>query len=224
MEIDYTEQKINFESNYFDIIVQKLNEFFQDKISPSVSRLKDEGANPFEVLISTIISARTKDEVTYQASKNLFQKASSPEKIANLSEDLIASLIYPAGFYKTKAKYIKQTCKIILEKYNGKVPEKIEELLKLPGVGRKTANLVMAVGFNKEGICVDTHVHRISNRLGVVKSKNPFETEMQLRKILPKKYWEAYNRLLVLLGQNFCYAKKPKCDICPITKNCHKLI
>jgi len=225
-EIDFTEHKIDKLTNelFFKTIIDKLEKYFNTEFNPSVSRLKEEGANPFEVLISTIISARTKDEVTYPASVKLFKKANSPEKLAGLTEKQVADLIYPAGFYKNKAKHIIQTSKIIVEKYGGKVPDRLEDLLNLPGVGRKTANLVLAVGFNKDGLCVDTHVNRISNRLGIIKTKNPFETEMQLRVILPKKFWETYNRLFVLLGQKVCKARKPNCDICPISDNCKKII
>jgi len=219
LEIDFTEHKINF-----DDIIEKLEKYLAKEGNPSVSQLKEEGSNPFEVLISTIISARTKDDVTYSASKKLFKIANTPEKIIKLGEKEISKLIYPAGFYKTKAKHIVETCKILVEKFDGNVPRKIEQLLTLSGVGRKTANLVLAVGFNEDGLCVDTHVHRISNRLGIIKTRNPYESEMELRKILPKKYWEIYNRYLVILGQKICKARKPRCLICPISENCKKII
>jgi len=224
LEIDYTENKIiKNNETFFDQLIEKLANFFKEDDIPSVSKIKEEGSNPFEILISTIISARTKDEVTYSASKRLFSIANTPLKISKLSEDQIANIIYPAGFYKVKAKNIKKTSEILVQKYNSQVPSNMEELLTLPGVGRKTANLVLAVGFQKDGLCVDTHVHRISNRLGIVSTKTPLETEMALREILPKKYWEIYNKLLVILGQKICHAKKTCCENCPINKLCKKI-
>lgn len=225
LETDFTEHKSNKidYNRLFSEIIQKLSSYFQNENLPSVSKIKEEGASVFEILISTIISARTKDEVTYKVSRRLFSVANNPEKLSLLNEDQIASLIYPAGFYKVKAKNIKRTSQILYENYNSKVPEKMEELLKLPGVGRKTANLLLAVGFNKEGLCVDTHVHRISNRLGVVKTSSTYETEMALRLILPKSYWEMYNRLLVTFGQNICTPISPFCSKCVITRYCKRI-
>ena len=159
---------------------------------------------PFETLISTILSLRTKDAVTMAASLRLFEKAKTPQEILKLKPQEIEKLIYPAGFYKTKAKSILKTCAILMEKYDGKVPRSMEELLALPGVGRKTANLVLTVGFNDYGICVDTHVHRISNRWEFIKTKTPDESEMALRQKLPKKHWKTYNDILVTFGQNLC--------------------
>jgi len=225
LETDFTEHKSNKidYNRLFSEIIQKLSSYFQNENLPSVSKIKEEGASVFEILISTIISARTKDEVTYKVSRRLFSVANNPEKLSLLNEDQIASLIYPAGFYKVKAKNIKRTSQILYENYNSKVPEKMEELLKLPGVGRKTANLLLAVGFNKKGLCVDTHVHRISNRLGVVKTSSTYETEMALRLILPKSYWEMYNRLLVTFGQNICTPISPFCSKCVITRYCKRI-
>lgn len=224
-ETDFTElknRKINYNS-FFNEIIKILKVYFNDNESPSVSKIKEEGANPFEILISTIISARTKDEVTYKSSKRLFSVANSPEKMAKLSEKEIAEIIYPCGFYNIKAKNIKKTCEILINKFDSKVPDDFEQLLNLPGVGRKTANLVIAVGFQKDGLCVDTHVHRISNRLGIIKTKSPYESEFALRKILPIEYWEVYNKLLVLLGQKICKAQKPICNYCPLDKCCKKV-
>lgn len=225
LETDFTEHKSNKidYNRLFSEIIQKLSSYFQNENLPSVSKIKEEGASVFEILISTIISPRTKDEVTYKVSRRLFSVANNPEKLSLLNEDQIASLIYPAGFYKVKAKNIKRTSQILYENYNSKVPEKMEELLKLPGVGRKTANLLLAVGFNKKGLCVDTHVHRISNRLGVVKTSSTYETEMALRLILPKSYWEMYNRLLVTFGQNICTPISPFCSKCVITRYCKRI-
>lgn len=221
--IDSTEHKNNY-NDFFDNLIYNLNTFFEKDKLPSVSKIKKEGADHFKILISTIISARTKDEITYKATEKLFSKAKNAKEILKLSENEIAKLIYPAGFYKVKAKNIKKTSEIIVKEYNNNVPNNLDDLLKLPGVGRKTANLVLAVGFKKEGLCVDTHVHRISNRLGIIKTKNPTESEMALRKILPKKYWEKYNELLVLLGQNVCHSRKPLCQKCPVSNLCKKII
>lgn len=190
---------------------------------PIVTQVAERTKNPFRVLISTLLSLRTKDQVTALASKKLFKRADTPEKIIKLTEKEIEKLIYPVGFYKTKAKRIKEVCKILIEKYNGNVPDDLDELLKLPGVGRKTANLVITLGYGKPGICVDTHVHRISNRLGYVRTKTPEETEMELRKKLPEKWWIKYNDLLVTWGQNICTPVSPKCSICPVSHLCEKV-
>ena len=143
--------------------------------------------------------------------------------MAKLPSKKIENTIYPAGFYITKAKRIKNVCKVLIENYNGKVPDDIDELLKLHGVGRKTANLVVSLGYGKLGICVDTHVHRISNRLGLVKTKNPHQTEFALRKILPEKYWIEYNDLLVTYGQNLCKPISPFCSKCNIRRYCNRI-
>lgn len=216
-------QRDDSNSLIFDTIIPILEKYLKGTTLPAISLLDTEGFSEFELLISTILSARTKDDVTYKAARKLFEKANTPVKIMRLSEQQIIELIYPVGFYKTKAKNIKKTSAIIHEKYNDRVPDELEELLKLPGVGRKTANLVIAVAFKKDGLCVDTHVHRISNRLGIIKTRNPEETEMKLREILPKKYWEIYNRLLVSFGQNICKPISPFCNICPISSYCKKI-
>lgn len=184
-----------------------------------VARRRD----PYQVLISTLLSLRTKDEVTLAASKKLLSLAKTPREMTRLSEKKIARVIYPVGFYKTKAKRILEISKTLIEKYGGKVPSRLEELLELKGVGRKTANLVRTLGFRKLGICVDTHVHRISNRLGLVKTKTPEKTEFALRKILPKKYWIPYNDLLVSFGQTLCRPISPWCSRCPVERYCQKV-
>ena len=204
-------------------IVETLKKELKKFGDPVVTKVAKEKRSPYRVLISTLLSLRTKDETTLKASERLFKAADTPEKMIKLSEEEIEKLIYPVGFYHRKAKQIIQISKILLDKYNGKVPDKLEELLSLPGVGRKTANLVLNEGFGKLGICVDTHVHRISNRLGLVKTKNPTETEFALMKILPKKYWIIFNTLLVTLGQNICTPVSPKCSVCPINKYCKKV-
>ena len=178
---------------------------------------------PYEILISCVISLRTKDEVTYESSKRLFKKANTPFAMVKLSEEDISKIIYPAGFYKRKAKQIKKISTILIENYNGEVPSDIDKLLELPGVGRKTANLVLGLGFKIPAICVDTHVHRISNRIGLVNTKKPEETEKELEKILPEKYWIDINHLLVLHGKKICTPRVAKCDICVIEKFCKKV-
>jgi len=175
---------------------------------------------PWAVLVSTIISLRTKDEVTLAASERLLEKAKNPDELDKMKEEKIAKLIYPAGFYRNKAASLKKIARILIEQHNGKVPSSMEELLALPGVGRKTANLVLTEAFDLYGICVDIHVHRISNRCGWLNTNNPEETEMTLREILPKKYWKRINYLLVLYGQKLCRPVSPFCSRCVIEKNC----
>lgn len=179
--------------------------------------------NPFKILISTMLSLRTKDNVTHTATEKLFNEADTPKKILKLKVGEIEKLIYPVGFYKTKAKNIKDACNLINTKYNNKVPDSIEELLKIKGVGRKTANLVITLGYDKAGICVDTHVHRITNRIGYVNTKNPTKTEFALRKKLPKEYWRELNDLLVVYGQNLCRPISPFCSKCKISIYCKKI-
>jgi len=178
--------------------------------------------SPWAVLVSTIISLRTKDEVTLVASEKLLKKADSPKKLNSLSNSVIEKLIYPAGFYRNKTASLKSIANILLEKYNGNVPSTMEELLALPGVGRKTANLVLGEAFDIDAICVDIHVHRISNRCGWLKSRNPEETEMILREILPEKYWRRINYLLVLYGQKICRPISPFCSLCVISDFCKR--
>ena len=179
--------------------------------------------SPFMVLISCILSLRTKDKVTAEASNRLFKLADNPQKMLGLSIKNIEKAIYPVGFYKTKAKRIKEICRVLLDDYEGVVPNEIDELLKLNGVGRKTANLTVTLGYGKLGICVDTHVHRISNRLGLVKTKTPEQTEFALRKKLPQKHWLIYNDLLVTYGQNLCVPISPWCSKCRIFKYCKRV-
>ena len=168
---------------------------------------------PFYVLVSGILSTRTKDEVTEEVCKKLFRKVKNPADLSKIPEKELENLIYPVGFYKTKAKTLKKLAKVLIENCGGKIPEKMEELLELPGVGRKVANLVLTLGFGKEGIAVDTHVHRIANRWDYVDTETPEQTEKQLKKKLPKKYWRKINRNLVLFGREICWVK-PRCGIC----------
>lgn len=203
-------------------IIPVLREHVRDMTVPIVTEIS-QTQNPFEVLVSTILSLRTKDEVTRAASKRLFQRARTPIGLLELPVGEIADLIFPVGFYKTKAETLKRISQELINRYDGTVPDDIDELLKLKGVGRKTANLVVALGYGKPGLCVDTHVHRISNRLGYVSTRNPEETEMALRKKLPGQYWMEYNDLLVTWGQNVCKPVSPFCSQCPITSYCNRV-
>lgn len=176
--------------------------------------------NPYLVLIACILSLRTNDKTTYPATLRMLELAKTPQEMAKVSEEDLANAIYPVGFYKNKAKQIIELSKTIVEKLNGKVPDTIENLTKFNGVGRKTANLVLAKGFGIPAICVDVHVHRIFNRIGYVNTKTPDETEFALREKLPQKYWLDINTLMVTHGQNVCKPTKPKCDECPIREYC----
>ncbi len=189
---------------------------------PVVTEISRNG-NPFWILISTVLSLRTKDQTTRDATYRLMEHAGTPKELAGLGFQTIEKLIYPVGFYHTKARNIVKICDILHDSYNDVVPDDIDTLLKLPGVGRKTANLVITVGYGKLGICVDVHVHQISNRLGIVSTNNPLQTEMVLRKCLPKKYWIEYNDLLVAFGQNICRSVSPFCSLCPIEATCPKI-
>ncbi len=204
-------------------ILNRIKKEYKKWNPPVVSFMAESGSDPFKILVATVLSLRTKDEVTAKAANRLFQVADTPEKLLKLKEEEIASLIYPVGFYRRKAKQLKEIARILVENYKGKVPDSLEELLKLPGVGRKTANLVITEAYGKDGICVDTHVHRITNRLGYVKTKTPEETEMALREKLPKELWKEINKLLVALGQTICHPTSPKCSQCPVNELCPKI-
>lgn len=191
--------------------------------APIITFIANRGATPFEILVSTLLSLRTKDEVTSEAAARLFKEARTPEQMLALGEKPVAKLIYPVGFYPTKAKRLMAISRIILDQYKGQVPDTIELLLELPGVGRKTANLVLVEGFKKDAICVDTHVHRISNRIGYVQTKTPDQTEFALRDKLPRKHWIGYNELLVAFGQVICRPVSPFCSKCPVAAMCPRL-
>lgn len=178
------------------------------------------GPDPFRILIGCVISLRTKDEVSYPATDRLFRRASTPEKMRRLGEATIAKLIYPAGFYRRKAEQIRAICRELEARHGGAVPDTIEALLELPGVGRKTANLVVTLGFDKPGICVDVHVHRISNRLKWVRTRHPHETEDALRSVLPRRHWIPINEILVRHGQQICKPVSPLCSTCPVRADC----
>ncbi len=190
--------------------------------APIVGTFADADNASFKILISTVLSLRTKDKTTEEASHRLFRLAKTPDEMMDLSIPQIEKAIYPVGFYHTKARNILSICETLIQKFNGQVPDDLDTLLTLKGVGRKTANLVVTVGYRKLGICVDTHVHRISNRWGLVKTKTPNETEMVLRRILPKRYWINFNDILVAYGQNLCVPVSPFCSCCKISVFCPK--
>lgn len=209
----------------FDIdrFVGTLKKQYRDWDAPVITLIASHGGSPFEVLVATILSLRTKDEVTAVAAKRILSKAITPANLLVLDEKTIEKLIYPVGFYPTKAKQLRRISRILIDKYGGRVPNTIEALLELPGVGRKTANLVLVEGFGQEAICVDTHVHRISNRIGYVKTKTPEQTEFALRKKLPRKHWVIYNELLVAFGQVLCRPISPWCSRCPVDRMCPQI-
>ena len=178
---------------------------------------------PYKALVSCLLSLRTRDEITFPVAEKLFQAADNPCKMINLSYEELCEKIKSINYYKTKAENIQTISRILLEKYNGEVPSTMEELLAFRGVGRKTANIVLSVGFQKPAIAVDTHVHRISNRLGLVSTKTPEETEFALREILPKKYWRKWNQIMVLHGKNTCKPITPLCKTCPIIDYCNQV-
>ena len=190
---------------------------------PLIDKMGVGGTTPFRVLIATILSLRTKDTLTAVVAPRLFAAADTPDAMIALGEEQIARLIYPVGFYNTKARSIVEVCRQLNERYGGRVPADLDELLTLPGVGRKTANLVLTAGYHLPGICVDTHVHRICNRWGYVVTKTPEQTEMALREKLPRQYWIPINGWLVTLGQNICHPTSPKCSVCPVAAWCARV-
>lgn len=203
----------------------KINEIIQllkkeDSPRSEFVKYMEDVHDPFLVLISCILSLRTKDETTYPATLRMLKLGRTPKDFASMDEEILSQAIYPVGFYRNKARQIIELSKELVEKYDSKVPSDIDELVKFNGVGRKTANLTLAKGFQIPAICVDVHVHRISNRLGYVSTKTPDETEMELRKKLPKKYWLDINTILVTHGQNICKPQRPLCERCCISKYC----
>jgi endonuclease-3 len=179
--------------------------------------------DPYQILIATILSLRTKDTLTAQVAPRLFALADNPHAMVTHSAKKIEETIYPVGFYRNKAQSILQISHTLIEQYGGRVPDDLDALLQLPGVGRKTANLVVTVGYGKPGICVDIHVHRISNRWGYISTKNPEKTEFALREKLPQEYWIEYNSLLVSMGQNLCTPTSPWCSKCPVSRFCDRV-
>jgi len=205
------------------LIISRIKHAMRNLPDPSVTLVGKKFKSPFLVLISCLLSLRTRDTLTLPICERLFPKVSTIDGFLKLTPQQIEKLIYPVGFYKTKARAILSICKDLKERYNNTVPSEIDELLTLQGVGRKTANLVLTEGFGKLGMCVDTHVHRISNRFGYIKTKNAEETEFALRKKLPKEYWIEYNALLVTWGQNICAPISPWCSKCPVNTICERV-
>jgi endonuclease III len=189
----------------------------------AVAEVAAEQQDPFRVLVACLLSLRTQDATTREASERLFRVADTPETMLRLPAARIARLIFPVGFYRTKARVIRSICQDLLDRFGGHVPDDLDMLLTLKGVGRKTANLVVTVGFRKPGICVDIHVHRISNRLGFVRTNAPDQTELALRAKLPRPYWIGYNDLLVAFGQNVCRPLSPHCSRCPVASWCRRV-
>ena len=201
-------------------VYEILEENLKDYTIPLAEQIQIKTKKPFFVLIGTILSARTKDETTAKVCNKLFKKIKNFKDLEKIEIKKLEKLLYPVGFYKQKAEYLKKLPEVVYNNFNGNIPSEIEELIKLPGVGRKTANLVRSVAFNLPGICVDTHVHRIFNRIGFIKTENPLETEMVLRKKIPEDLWNKTNYLFVMFGQNICKPISPSCRNCPINKFC----
>jgi endonuclease-3 len=209
--------------NQINIVIKILKKELAVGTMPIVSHLAEDQRDPFVILISTLLSLRTKDEVTAVATDRLFELASTPEEMLKVPLNKIAKTIYPVGFYRVKAHNIHNACKELIKRFSSKVPDDIDTLLSIKGVGRKTANLVVSLAYGKDAICVDTHVHRISNRLGYVKTKTPNETEFALRKKLPRRYWIIYNTIMVAFGRKTCKPVSPLCSMCPIKKYCDRI-
>lgn len=215
---------MNKENNFpIDKIIKILKTEKKNWKVPVVTLIALQNKDPFKVLLSVIISLRTKDEVTIEASKRLFKLLKKPNSIYYIKVEDIEKAIYPCGFYKKKAIQIYKICKRLVEEFNSKIPKNIETLLTFNGIGRKSANLILSEGYQIPAICVDVHVHRISNRLGYINTKNPQETEFKLREILPKKYWIIYNTIFVAFGQSICKPISPFCSICPVFKYCKRI-
>ena len=210
---------------YFDRIFSEFRQVLASlgKVLPAVSLVAVQKQDPFSVLISTVISLRTKDDVTLNASRRLLAEAPDPRAMLQLSEDRIADLIFPAGFYRRKAMQIRQISEILVSEYDGKVPSDAGLLMQLPGVGIKTANLTLNLGFGIDAICVDCHVHQISNRLGWISTRTPEESEKALQPIMPRRFWIPLNELLVSYGQEVCTSVSPKCSMCPENRSCPKV-
>lgn len=204
-------------------MLRRIRRHLEGSQLPIVTLIAETERDPFKVLVSTILSARTKDEATAGATRRLFDAASTPEEIADLPAAKIERLIFPVGFYRTKAKNLRLAMGVLLDRFGGEVPRTVEELIELPGVGRKTANLVVTEGFRRPGICVDTHVHRITNLWGYVDTRSPLETEMVLRAKLPRSQWIGLNKTLVSFGQKLCVPVSPWCSRCPVEEWCLKL-
>jgi len=206
----------------FPQLVEQLQSCYRNDV-PALTRIAAERNSPFLVLIGCLLSLRTKDETTDKAMERLMLKAQTPEELIVIPTGELEEIIYPVGFYRNKARLIKEVALTIMDKYGNRVPDSIDELLTIKGIGRKTANIVVTEGFGKAGIAVDTHVHRISNRLGAVSTKTPDDTESALRKVLPRKYWRLYNPLLVTHGRRTCAPLSPFCSRCPVVGLCARV-
>jgi endonuclease III len=211
------------EENKINDVVKILRKELAIGQMPIVSHLAKDQHDPFVVLISTLLSLRTKDEVTAVATERLLALAKTPAEMLKIPLTKIAKTIYPVGFYHVKARTIHSVCRDLIKRFNSKVPDDLDELLSIKGVGRKTANLVVSLAYGKEGICVDTHVHRISNRLGYVQTKTPEETEFALRAKLPRKHWIIYNTIMVAFGRKTCKPISPLCSLCPVYQYCDRV-
>lgn len=209
---------------YIHKIIAILQKSTKDMVPPASTSINQEfGQNPFLILVSCILSLRTRDAVSLAASKRLFAHAKTPEQLAKMSPTVVEKIIYPVGFYRQKAQRLVNISAEIITTFHGTVPHTLEELMSFKGVGLKTATLVLAEGFNIPALCVDTHVHKISNRLGLVATKTPEQTEAELKKIIPQKYWIEINRLFVMWGQNVCVPVSPFCSKCPLASMCPKV-
>jgi endonuclease-3 len=206
----------------FKEVIERLKEFYASDV-PVVTRIANERHDPFLVLIGCLLSLRTKDETTEKAMERLMERARTPRELLSIPTGEVEKIIYPVGFYKVKSRLIKEISRTVIEKYHNVMPDTLDELLTIKGVGRKTANIVITEGFGLPGIAVDTHVHRISNRLGAVSTKTPDRTEMELREILPQEYWRVYNPLLVTHGRRTCAPLSPWCGRCPVRDLCARV-
>ena len=215
----------NLSDNYFDSVFSAISSSLSEIGAPipAVSKIAMEDNSPYRILASTIISLRTRDSATWEASNNLFKIAPTIEKLYSVDESLVSEAIKKCGFYLRKANQLKKIAEIVIEKWNGEIPADEAKLLSLPGVGIKTASLVLNLSFFMDAICVDCHVHQISNRLGWVETDKPEDTEKELKKFLPRKYWIIINELFVMWGQNVCTPISPKCSICPLSSSCPKI-
>jgi endonuclease III len=215
--------RMKMEDSQINNVIKILKNELTVGTMPIVSHLAENQRDPFVILISTLLSLRTKDEVTAVATDRLFELASTPEGMLKVPLDKISKTIYPVGFYRVKARNIRHTCRELIERFDSTVPDNLDDLLSIKGVGRKTANLVVSLAYGKDAICVDTHVHRISNRLGYVKTKTPDETEFALRKKLPRRHWIIYNTLMVAFGRQTCKPVSPLCSKCPLNRYCDRI-
>ncbi len=211
------------QDSHINDVVKILQKELSVGAMPVVSSLAEDRRDPFVILISTLLSLRTKDEVTAAAAERLFQLAATPREMLQIPSAKIAEAIYPVGFYNVKANTIHHVCRELIQRFSSKVPDNLDDLVSIKGVGRKTANLVIALAYGKEAICVDIHVHRISNRLGYVKTETPEKTEYALRKKLPRRYWIIYNTIMVAFGRNTCKPVSPLCSRCPVFKYCERI-